>query len=121
MNQNKIFLVNKLARQLKCNGSSYTFERKAEDKYHQKTGAKTLTTIDKAIYHESNSYVQISTSDGARVKSKPQPMLLMTHEDGLKLNVDDIVIISLKAYKVTGMNNIQNYDVAADVSLEMIV
>ena len=48
-------------------------------------------------------------------------MSLCTYEDGSKLRQGDVVALNGKQYKVSGVLNVQNYSVVADISLEEVV
>lgn len=76
----------------------------------------------KVIYHEENSNVQLVSVEASQIKTKKIPMLLMLYDDfkKLKLKVNDIAIISGKYFLVSGCVNIQEWNIAADLSLEVL-
>ena len=113
------FLEHKIKRQLECNGIEYVFRATVEDKYHQPTDEK-LSLIVTGIYHEKNSYISESGSDGSVTSTKPIPMILCLWSEGSKIKVGNKVTINGIDYKVTGVANIQNYCIAGDISLEVI-
>ena len=76
----------------------------------------------KGIYHEQNSNVQITTGDTTQVRTKKIPMILCLYKDAasLVLRVGDAIKINEKTFKVTGIVNIQEWNIIADISLEVI-
>lgn len=112
------FLENKIKRQLSCNGIEYTFIRRGEDAYHQPTEEKPQIKIT-GIYHEKNSYISESGADSSKITSKPVPMILGLWSEISQIKNGDIVFIGSFEYQVTGVSNIQNYNIAGDISLEL--
>lgn len=113
-----LFLSNKIKRSIKIEGRSFTFTRYGLDEYKQRSSVPEATVEVKGIYHTTNTYVKESNIEGARLKSKLQPMILMLYEDGAKLQQDDVVQIQQNTYKVVALNDVNNFGVAYDVSLE---
>ena len=62
------------------------------------------------------------TGDTTQVRSKKVPMILCMYEDTarLVLQVGDIVKINSKTFKVTGVTDIQEWNLISDISLEVI-
>lgn len=113
------FLEHKIKQQLKFNGVEYEFSFVEEDAYHQESVSEEKIKII-GIYHETNSHITESGSDGSVTTSKPVPMILCLWSDASKIKNGYTVSISGNIYKVTGTSNIQNYDVVGDISLEMV-
>lgn len=115
-----LFLKNKISRLLKVNGLEYTFTSMRKDEYNQPIDGETIAV--KGIYHESNSFITVNTSDSASVQRKKSPMILTLLDDTVKMiKQGDKVSINSVLYTVSGILDIQNYGVAADISLEMEV
>lgn len=74
------------------------------------------------LYHEQSSHVKVTTGDTTQIRSKKIPMILCLYDDFvmLDLKMGDKVKINGKTYKVTGVVNIQEWNIIADVSLEVI-
>ena len=115
------FLKNKIIRQLKMNGRNFTFERYSEDKYHQRSDETTVIKSLVGLYHEGNTYIKANDAEGALLVKKNTPMILCLYEDGCEIDKGDIVIISDKKYSVVYKTNIQNFDIAFDISLEEFI
>ena len=60
-------------------------------------------------------------SDGTETHSKGQPMLLTEHKKALNIKKNDFVFINEKMYKVIDKNNIQEYNILTDISLELMI
>lgn len=117
---NKTFLKNKIERQIKINGQEFTFTRFKEDEFHQISDTSLIEIVLDGVFHTSNSYVNQLTSDGSKTFTKPQAMILTLYEQGNMIKTNDMVIISDNKYKVVRINNINNFDVAVDISLELM-
>lgn len=119
---NKNFEVYKVKRELKRSGIEYELKRPKKNALKEPTGG--LVSVGKflGLYHEQNSYVKITTGDAAQTRSKKVPMILCLYEDiaSFDIKVEDIVIINKKTFKVTGIINIQEWNLIADISLEVV-
>lgn len=113
-----LFLKNKIARQLITNGKMYSFNHYVENEYKELEFDSIIEL--NGLYHEKNSFEVKNTVDGAITHSKKSPMILCLKEDAEDISTGDSVIISDVEYKVVSKNNIQNFDVAYDISLEVV-
>lgn len=114
------FLLAKINRSLAENGLMYTFQRAKKNDFGEPTGTTSVIKVLKGIYHEQTGYVSITTADGAKIQSKKVPMILCLFADAKDLNVDDLIVVGLEEYRVTGVSDINNFGVAGDISLEVI-
>ena len=114
------FLRNKIDRQIKTNGQEFTFTRFVEDEYHQVSDEESEEIKLSGIFHTSNSYIQQETQAGAKTFSKQVPMILTLYEDGIKVKTSDMVIINGNKYKVNTINDVNNFGIAIDISLEQV-
>lgn len=112
------FIRNRVSQQLSKNGVEYTFKRPEKDKYHQPTGVILEMSV-LGLYHETNSYISQTGSEGSVTTSKPVPMILCLWENAEKIKNGDNVSIGPNLYSVTGVSNVQNYSVVGDISLEL--
>ena len=115
------YLRNKISRQLQMNGQKYVFKHLKEDEFHQVSDEVEKEIEVVGLFHTTNSYIKNSDSDGTRITSKLQPMLLVLYEDGMALSKDDKVMIGSQDYKITKKNDINNFGVAFDISLEEVL
>lgn len=113
------FLQAKLNRALEWNGKLYYFNKIVLDEYNQPQVSEERIEV-KGIYHETNSYVTKSSSDATVTVSEKSPSLLVSWKDACKLELEDTLEIEGVSYRVSGLTNIQNYNVFGSISLEVI-
>lgn len=116
------FEAAKLKKELKTSGINYEFKRlKVNDFGEPISDGEVVTTI-KGLYHEQNSNVQITTGETTQIRTKKIPMILCLYDDAalVALKVGDVVKINSKTFKVTGVVNIQEWNIIADISLEVV-
>lgn len=114
------FLLHRLQVQLNMRGIEYVFSRQALDKFGQPLDDTEEQIKLKGIYHESNGYIQTTGSDATVIRTEKSPMILCLFEDGNKVKQGDTITIEGKMLKVSGVLNIQNYSIVADISLEEV-
>ena len=119
---NKQFEEYKIKRELKRSGIDYEFKRAIKNDFGEPSGEPELIGKLKGIYHEENSNIQITTGDTTQARTKKIPMILCLYEDAanLVLSVGDIIKINEKTLKVTGIVNISEWNIIADISLEVV-
>ena len=119
---NTEFEAYKLKRELKRSGKDYKFKRRTINAFKEPTDDLYDVGIIKGIYHEQNSNVQITTGDTTQIRTKKIPMILCLYDDttSLHLHVGDEVVMNSKRFKVTGIVNVQEWNIIADISLEVI-
>ena len=117
---NTQFEAYKIKRELKRSGIDYEFKRSGSNDFGEPVGEPTVIGIIRGLYHEQNSSVQITTGDTTQVRTKKIPMILCLYEDAanLVLQVGDELKINNKTLRVTGVVNIQEWNIIADISLE---
>lgn len=119
---NTRFEAYKIERELKRSGIEYEFIRAEKNEFGEPTDKFNTVGKLKGLYHEQSSSVQITTGDTTQTRSKKVPMILCLYKDiaSLILQVDDIVKINAKTFKVTGVTNIQEWNLISDISLEVV-
>lgn len=116
---NKKFESYKIQREIKRSGSSYTFLRLGKNNFGEPTDElETVVTLS-GLYHEQNSNISITTGTTTRYRSKKIPMILCEYENVSEIEVDDFVMINNKKFNVTGIVNVQEWNIIADISLEV--
>ena len=50
-----------------------------------------------------------------------QPMLMVAHENIGEIKMEDFFVINGNKYKVVEKNNIQEYNIVTDISLELVL
>lgn len=119
---NKDFEVYKLKRELKRSGRDYEFTRPLANKFGEPTDEQREVGILRGLYHEQNEHIAVMMSDTTQVRTKKVPSILCLYEDtaSLALVIGDRVELNGKIMKVTGIVNIQEWNLIADVSLEVV-
>ena len=119
---NKQFEAYKIKRELKRSGIDYEFKRAELNKFKEPTDNLVPVGKLKGLYHEQNSNIEVVTGDTTQVRTKKIPMILCLYEDATSfvLKVGDKVSFNNKTYKVTGVVNVQEWNIITDISLEVI-
>lgn len=119
---NTRFEAYKVKRELKRSGIDYEFKRAKLNDFGEPTKEESTVGKLRGIYHEQNGSIQITTGDTTQVRTKVIPMILCLYEDtaSLNLQVGDKVHINSKTFKFTGFVNVQEWNIIADVSLEVV-
>ena len=119
---NNNFEVYKLRRELKRSGRCYRFQRATVNTYGESDGVMEVVGDLVGLYHEQNSHVAITMTDTTQIRTKKVPSILCLYEDvkPLDLIAGDIVVVNGKRMKVTGIVNVQEWNMIADISLEVI-
>lgn len=111
----------KVKREIVIHGSSYEVYKDVLDEYNEKTDEQVKVGTIKGLFHISKGYIAEAIQDGTRTHSKGQPMLLMTCEESQSVLVGHYLLINQNKYKVIEKNNIQEYGIIVDVSLELVL
>lgn len=119
---NTKFEAYKILREIKRSGIEVNFLRQETNKFKEPIGEPKPVGMISCIYHEQNGSVRITTGDTTQVRSKKVPMLLCLYSDTsqIGLQVGDKVKLNGKTFNVTGVTNIQEWNVVADISLEVV-
>lgn len=119
---NTKFEAYKILREIKRSGIEVNFLRQETNKFKEPIGEPKPVGMISCIYHEQNGSVRITTGDTTQVRSKKVPMLLCLYSDAsqIGLQVGDQVKLNGKTFNVTGVTNIQEWNVVADISLEVV-
>lgn len=121
---NTTFEAYKIKRELKRSGTEYKIKRRKKNDFGEPIENEESEVVGKlkGLYHEQNSTIQITTGDTTQVRTKKIPMILCLYEDTafLALQIDDVIEINSKRFKVTGVTNIQEWNIISDVSLEVV-
>lgn len=119
---NKSFEVYKLKRELKRSGNDYEFMRADTNKFGEPTGDDKAIGTLRGLYHEKNEHIAVTMADTTQVRTKKVPSILCLYEDttSLALVIGDKVKLNGRTMKITGIVNIQEWSLIADVSLEVV-
>lgn len=117
------FERSKIEKEIKRSGKEYEFKRIGRDKFGEDSGEIQEIGKLKGLYHEQNGYIKVSIGESnnsnSAYRSKKTPMILCLYEDAAFLECGDFTIINGAKYIVNGKVNVQNWDIAYDISLEV--
>lgn len=108
-------------REITRNGSIYTVNRNKVDKYGEPAQEVEEITALRGLFHISKGFVTKNTSDGSQTKTKGQPMILALWKECETIQNGDVIVINGNTYKVTDKNNIEEYNIIVDISLEVVL
>lgn len=119
---NNNFEAYKVKREIKKSGVSFEFKRCKRNEFKEPIGEETSLGSFKGLYHEQSSGVQITVNEATQIRSKKTPMILCLYEDVAKLGlqIGDTTTMNGKTYKVLGFVNVQEWNIVADISLEVV-
>ncbi|MBO5743303.1 MAG: hypothetical protein J6R68_03380 [Clostridia bacterium] len=125
---NTTFEVYKIKREIKRSGKSFLFKRPVLNEFSEpkrdEQGEFVSDNIGSifGLYHEQNGSIQINTGDTTQTRTKKIPSILCCWDDISVLNlvVGDFVVFNSNTYKITGIVNIQEWNLIADISLELV-
>lgn len=110
----------KLRREIKKVGKEYEFKRAKKNEYKEPTEEKEVVAKISGLYHEQNSKISITTGETTQTRNKKIPMILCLYEEAKLLKAGDVVEINSKKFNVTGVVNIQEWNIISDISLEVV-
>lgn len=124
---NTRFELYKLRRELKRNGREYIFYRNLDNEYGEPVEDRVEILRIKALYHETSAYKTTYTNDGTTITSEKKPMLLCALQDvngsdiklGDYIELVDNVYGDVKRLTFSGVTDVQDFGVIADISLEV--
>lgn len=119
---NTRFEAYKIKRELKRSGIDYEFKRAGKNEFGEPTKDLNIIGTLRGLYHEQNGTIQITTGDTTQTRTKKVPMILCLYEDtaSLDLHIGDVIKINAKIFKITGVTDIQEWNIISDISLEVI-
>ena len=120
MDHSKSFEVYKVRRFIQRWGKDYTFKAPKLNQFKEPTG-EDLETVVRGVFYENNEYMSLKVSEGATVRSKPNPRILCMAEEGPKISQGMSVEIVGTTYRVTGVRDVDKLEIACDISLEEVV
>lgn len=119
---NTKFELYKLQRELKRSGKRFEFFRNEKNKFGEPVDEPVSVGRLVGIYHEQNSNVQISGGNTVRTRTEKLPMILCEYSKAKKLGIrpDDFIVINDKKMIVSGIVDVQEWKIVADISFEVV-
>lgn len=114
--------LHKVTREIATHGKNYTFLRDKVDKYGETIDdeIETVCTAN-GIFHTSKIYVSKVAKDATTSHTKGSPMLMLRYADSYGIKQNDYVFINNKKFKVVDVNDIQEYNIVVDISLDEVI
>lgn len=116
----KNFQLNKISRLIKSQGEEFTFKRFKKNEFNEPISDDFDEIKIVGVYHETNSQVTETTSEGTSIKTKPQPRILCMPDQGSKVERGDMLEHKGIKFKVIEPANLLLYDICADISMVVV-
>lgn len=111
------FQLYKVRRLIQVNGKVYDFFRQPKNGFGELTSGEPEHLCMRGIYHETTRYLSLITSDSTTIRKQASPMILCTWEDAKTLKQEDQVKFNNKLYVVSGIKDVTELQIIADISL----
>lgn len=121
MRDKKEYDLYRIKREIDVNGGRYNVFNVLKDKRGEYTGDTEFKSAVSGIFHVSKGYVNTKVGESTKTVTKGQPKLLVMFEDAKRIGVGDLVEVNKSRYVVSDINNIQEYNVVCDLSLEVVL
>lgn len=121
MRSGKLFTeLYKVKREIQLHGEEYTVYKQKTDKYGETTSDIEEIQKVSGLFHITKGYTTQTISDGTKIRAKSQPMLMVCMEGSEKIENGMFVMINDNRYNIVDKNNIQEYNMVVDLSLELV-
>lgn len=110
----------KIRKNIDVYGINFSFNRDILNDFKEPTG-EVKTTQVKGIYHTSSSHITVVGSEDSSIQTKDSPAILILYNPEIDIKQNDWVEYNGKKYIVTGVNNWYEWNIALDISLEVVV
>lgn len=114
--------LHRVEQQIAWRGHLFSVLRSKMNEFNEKSDEPEKVAEIRGIFHNgSSNHVVVVIADSGQAQEKDAPYILTTWFNGSQVKKDDIITINEVPYKVTGINNINEYNILADISLEVIL
>lgn len=113
--------LNKVKREIKTHGRSYEVKRTILNNYGEDTDEQRSITEVQGLFHTEKGYITKSVSDGSKTHSKGQQKLMVAYDDSVLIKNGDMIQINENTYKIIEKNNIQEFNIVCDISMELVL
>ena len=114
------FQLHKVQRLINTNGVLYNFTRHSKNEYGEPSEGSPENISVKGMYHGTAGYLSLTFSDSTTIRKQISPMILCTWEDAKALKQGDQLILHKKLYQVSGVVDIAELQLIADICLEEV-
>ena len=120
---NNRFEAYKVKREIIRSGNFFDVKRPSKNRFGEPTDDFDYVTTINGIYHEENSFITIKTGEATQIRNKKSPKILCLYDDikDISFDVDDVIYINGKMFKISAITNIAEWSIIADVSMEEVV
>lgn len=113
--------LHKITREVNQYGENYVFWRDDVDKYGEPTGTTRNIADVKGLFHTERSYVSKNASDATTTHATGTPMILARYDDAKDIKLADWLTINGKTFKVVDVNDVMEYNIVVNISLDEVV
>lgn len=112
--------LHKVVNEIKRHGDSYEFYRIQKNGYGEDIEPSLNVGSVDALFHVVKGHIIRNVSDGSNVRTKGNPYLLCSYDSvkAIKLAIGDYTIINDNKYIITELNNVEEFNMCYDISLE---
>lgn len=111
----------KLEKELQRNGKPFVFLRKKENQYGEPVNDEIVVTKILGLFHEQSVVSQLNTVEGMQYRTKKTPMILCLYSREIeKIKLGDYVLFNGKRFNFVSTENINEWNLIADISLELV-
>ena len=114
------FQKNKVSRFIQQYGETFVFKRPKLNDFGEPINDGFEEITIKGVYHETNSYVSQTITEGTVTRTKKQPMILCFVSEAEKLKYGDALEYKQNKYNVVSALNLAQLDICCDISLEVV-
>lgn len=102
-------------------GSDLAVKRNKIDEYKEPTVEQETITTFRGLFHITKTFQTRTVEDGTVTRTKGQPMVLADYSDVKEIRNGDIIEYNGLEYIVADVNNIEQMNIIADISMELIM
>lgn len=111
----------KLEKELARHGKEFVFLKKKENQYGEAVGDEIVVTKILGLFHEQSVVSQLNTVEGMQYRTKKIPMILCLYSREIeKIKLGDYVLFNGKRFNFVSTENINEWNLIADISLELV-
>ena len=113
------FQLYKVKRVLRSQGKPLQFQEPNLNEFKEPNG-ETISHEVVGLFHETSGYATVTADDASSVSSRASPMVLALWESAKDIKQGWTVLISGTLYEVQRVQNLQQADLFAEISLKEI-
>lgn len=119
---NTKFEAYKIKREIKKSGKKFDIKRREANNFGEPIGSIKFVGSFTGLYHEQNSNISITTGETTQTRNKKIPSILCLFDNLKYFNakVGDYIEYNSKIFIITGMVNVQEWNIISDISLEVV-